>query len=702
MITICDVAESADGKEHDYTLLFQLDTTNVVVSADGRRVRAEYGEGKKYALEMEIGGDGGERAEAVSGRLKPSMAGWFVGRDYLVPMVRPATTVFVKVPRKRTHRFKTILRPIRVSALRADVETAGPDTWAAEDALGRKVGLYSGQSGRAEANPSRKEVLLFYWTWHDNVDTPGSTVKNITNILRNNPGAMQNGNLPCWKEGVSGNRYFWDEPLFGYYKTWDSWVLRKHAEMLAAVGVDAVFFDCTNGAQTWDRSTEALMATWDTARPEGGSVPQIAFLLPFSPGTNTLASLRHLYKTIYGAGRYSELWYRRDGKPCIMAYPDSLTKSPEDEAIRTFFTFRPGQPDYVRGPWRDDQWGWLENYPQHPYRKVADGRPELVTVGVAQNACPATKGHCSAFNMPGAHSRSFTKRRGFDTRKEAYLYGANFCEQWDRAYELNPDAVFVTGWNEWVAGMWTNWQAKPFSFVDEFDADRSRDIEPVKSWGDRGDVYYLQFADRVRQFKGMGRIPRPSGPKVVRLDSPGDWDDVSPRYIDSRGDIVCRDAKGYCETHYTDTSGRNDIVEAKVARDGGKVYFRVKTFAPLTSSADRAWMTLFVDTDRSRKTGWQGYDLVVNRVSPAGGKAVVERSQGREWKWGKTAEVEMAAQGDALVLALPRSLFGDGPLDFEFKWGDNLKLEGDVMDFYVSGDVAPLGRFNFIYCCKED
>ncbi len=55
-VTIRDAGESADGKEHEYTLLFQLDTTNVVISADGRRVRAEYGAGKKYALEMEIVG----------------------------------------------------------------------------------------------------------------------------------------------------------------------------------------------------------------------------------------------------------------------------------------------------------------------------------------------------------------------------------------------------------------------------------------------------------------------------------------------------------------------------------------------------------------------------------------------------------------------------------------------------------------------
>jgi hypothetical protein len=31
------------------------------------------------------------------------------------------------------------------------------------------------------------------------------------------------------------------------------------------------------------------------------------------------------------------------------------------------------------------------------------------------------------------------------------------------------------------------------------------------------------------------------------------------------------------------------------------------------------------------------------------------------------------------------------------KWADNLQHEGDVMDFYQSGDAAPSGRFNYVY-----
>ena len=181
---------------------------------------------------------------------------------------------------------------------------------------------------------------------------------------------MKDYNHPAWGDNVRA--FFWEQPLLGYYKTTDPWVLRKHAEMLADAGVDAVFFDCTNGSLTWEDSYEALMKTWDQAQKDGVNVPKIAFMLPFGPAPHSLVSLRQLYKDVYKPGRYENLWFVWKGKPCIMAYPDNLTDSPEDRAIRDFFTFRPGQPDYVDGPFptRKDQWSWLEIYPQHGYAEA--------------------------------------------------------------------------------------------------------------------------------------------------------------------------------------------------------------------------------------------------------------------------------------------------------------------------------------------
>ena len=571
------------------------------------------------------------------------------------------------------------------------------DYWAATDALGRRVGTYS------EQHPER-QVILFYWTWNERHDPPGTEVKNISEIVRRYPEAMQDADHQAWKNHPG--YFWWEEPLLGYYKSYDRWVLRKHAELLADAKVDAVFFDCTNGSFTWDTSTDSLLEVWDQAQRDGVKVPHIGFLLPFGYSDASLQSLRHLYDRLYSKGLYQNLWYYWEGKPCIMAYPDNLTDSPTDRAIRNFFTFRPGQPDYVNGPDpnRLDQWGWLENYPQHGYGHTADGRPELVTVGVAQNACPATGGHCSAFNLPGSYARSFSVRMGFDPRPEGYLYGWNFDEQWSRAYELDPQAVFVTGWNEWIAGQWlpsSGWTGEPFSFVDEFDWDRSRDLEPVRAWGDRGDVYYMQFVDRVRQFKGTDTQPAPSAPCRIRMGDWKTWEDVGPVYASYRGNTKHRYSQGCCGTPYVNTSGRNDIVEARVARDDEYVFFYVRTDSALTAASDTHWMMLFIDSDRDKQTGWQGYDYVVNYRSPQGRKVFVSRSRQNKWLWDDCGVGQMRVDDNQLMIRLPRTALGlkaDNALDFEFKWSDNMQDEGNIMDFYVNGDVAPGGRFNYVFC----
>lgn len=571
------------------------------------------------------------------------------------------------------------------------------DHWAATDALGRTVGRYD----RAEKD---KQVFMFYWTWHERHDAPGTEVKNNTEIIRQYPEAMQDANHPAWTKKATGN-YFWGEPLFGYYRTTDTWVLRKHAELLADAKVDGVFFDCTNGTFTWDASTDSLLYAWDQAQKDGVNVPKIAFMLPFGFSENSLYSLRHLYDRLYSKGKYKNLWLHWNGKPVIMAYPHNLTDSEQDRAIKDFFTFRPGQPDYVDGPNPafPNQWGWLENYPQHGYVPTTDGSFELVTVGIAQNACPETKGHCSAFNKPGSHSRSYSKRKGFDPRPDGYLYGWNFLEQWDRAYELDPKAVFITGWNEWIAGKYTRenspWTGDPFSFVDQFDSDRSRDIEPVKTWGDYGDVYYLQLVDRVRKFKGTDAQPTVSAPVSIMPGQWKKWADVQPFYASYKGNTRHRNAKACSQYHYVNTTGRNDIVGAKVARDDKFVCFYVETADKLTPSTDAAWMRLFIDADRNKQTGWQGYDFIVNYRNPMGGKAFVQKSHQNKWIWHHCGEASMSVNGNKMMLRIPRKVLGmeGSKLDFEFKWSDNMQDEGNLMDFYVNGDVAPGGRFNYVY-----
>ena len=596
---------------------------------------------------------------------------------------------------KMQSKIGLILAACCLSGAGASAQYVSSDSWSATDALGRKVREYK----EAGDKKQDKFVAMFYWTWHTDGQVKRDSVKNVTETLREHPEAAFDFDHPAWgKQGTC----FWEEPLLGYYKTTDPWVLRKHAEMLADAGIDAVFFDCTNGTYTWKSSYDVLMEVWSQAMKDGVNVPKIAFMLPFGPSEDSRTSLRQLYDDIYKSGRHKELWFNWKGKPCIMAYPDNLTESATDKEIRDFFTFRPGQPDYVDGPTRNDQWGWLEVYPQHGYVKNADGKFEQVTVGIGQNTSPDKGGHCGAFNVKDAYGRNFSVLKGFDPRVDGYLYGWNFDEQWSRAYELDPELVFVTGWNEFIAGMWKpkdGWNGFPMSFVDQYNWNCSRDIEPNAGWGDRGDVYYMQLVDQVRKFKGMDAPQKASAPKTIRIGKADGWDDVQPYFASYRGNTMHRDHRGYDDQYYVNNTGRNDIVGAKVARDADNLYFYVETAEALSPCTDRNWMMLFIDTDRDKSTGWNGYDAIVNRVSPNGKKVVIERNVGNRWEWEKAGESRFAASGNKLEFAIAKAMLGlsGDDVDIEFKWNDNMQDNGNIMDFYVNGDTAPGGRFNYVY-----
>jgi len=372
------------------------------------------------------------------------------------------------------------------------------------------------------------------------------------------------------------------------------------------------------------------------------------------------------------------------------------------DAIKNFFTFRPGQPAMEGGPTRNDQWGWLENAPQNGYGEKSPGEYELMTVGVAQNWSEQT-GDLSAMNGPQIRGRSYTDAGGFSQlTADSYLHGYNFQEQWDRALTIDPDMIFITGWNEWVAGRYESWQGVENAFPDQFDKEYSRDIEPMK--GGFGDNYYYQMISNIRKFKGMEQPEATSAGKSIAIDGIfTEWADVTPDFKASKGNTQHRDGYGYLDKdnptqhlHYVDNSGRNDIVGSKVARDAYFLYFLVETAAPLTSHLDGQWMRLYIDTDRNKATGWEGYDFFIDSYA-ADGKATLHRTTGG---WEEVGQANYKVVGTQMEIAIPRtflSLPNQDAVDIEFKWMDNVDPYTDIMEVYTSGDVAPSGRFNYRY-----
>ncbi len=362
--------------------------------------------------------------------------------------------------------------------------------------------------------------------------------------------------------------------------------------------------------------------------------------------------------------------------------------------IRDFFTFRtPIAPYDIANP-SPGGWAWLQNYPQAPQRGPT-GEIEQITVGVAQNYNATT--HLAPMSFPGAFGRSYHKGK-LDTGPDAVRHGYNFAEQWDRALEVNPPFVFITGWNEWTAGFyeeWAGYKAPPPIFVDEFNQEFSRDIEPML--GGHGDDYYYQLVTNIRRYKGA-RTLLPVTPRAITMDGNFDaWKTVEPEFHDVVGDTAHRNAPGYGHAGpYVNTTGRNDIVAAKVTYDARNVTFYVRTQDKLTPHTDPDWMLLYINVGANYHKGWLGYDFVVNR-NVGDHTTSLERNVGGKYQWAKVAGVRYVVRGNEMEIAIPRLALGltHLPATLDFKWADHCHARGDWTDFTLNGDAAPDDRFNY-------
>ena len=558
------------------------------------------------------------------------------------------------------------------------------DTWVATDALGRQLPDY-GECGLPKEN---KYVGIFYFLWHGEHGTDGPY--DITKVLAANP------TDPQWP---GTGMYWWGEPEAGYYLAKDPWVIRRNASMLADAGVDVIIFDVTN-TFTYYSVYMQLCSVYQQMRDEGNKTPQIAFLTH----TQSPATVTELYNSFYNQNLYPDLWFYWQGKPLILGYPDGIASDNPVESvsqgIRDFFTWRES--------WAWDagyhKWQWLDSYPQDYGWDVA-GVPEEIPVGVAQHPVSNIGRSYHNGSQPSTDVYSLCSTTG---------EGLYFAEQWQRALEVDPDFVFITGWNEWTAHRfiagdpgteaWTSFLGQPVTpgqslFIDCYNQEFSRDIEPMK--GGHTDNYYYQMISNIRKFKGVRRQEQPSPSKTISIDGDfSDWTDVRPEFRDTTGDTAHRDYAGWGTINYTNSTGRNDIIRTKVAYDANNIYFYAETRAPLTSYTDTNWMLLFIDSDQNSSTGWQGYDILVNSQITSSTTTILKQTT-NGWNWTGSTQIPYKVLINRIEMAIPRSAIGQGSgqskISFDFHWADNIQKPNDIAEFFVSGDSAPNRRANYCY-----
>ena len=592
-----------------------------------------------------------------------------------------------------------------------------PDTWVFTDGLGR-VSLTNAEVGDPRED---RTLAMFYWTWH--VGRP--EVKNINNIVEAYPDAAHSYNHSVWGNGnFQGS---WNEPIYGYYENTDAWVVRRHAELLANAGVDVVFADNTNATITHREGYQSLFQTWSDAMDDGVLTPKVSFLLPFSSGSNTVTQVKEIYSDVYRAGDYQKLWFYWEDKPMLMGYGNSFnTNDVTEKEIANFFTWRPGMPSYNVAKHQNANWGWLSVYPQAIHYAAGETEPEQMTVGVAVNHNYKLN-ILTGMNGNNVIGRSYTSdypNRYEVEGKDASKWGYNFAEQFNYALEVDPKVIFVTGWNEWAMARMESYNESPTQtvtnvFFDQYNDEFSRDIEPTK--GELKDHYYYQLVNFVRQYKGVRPIPTPSMGSTIDITADNaQWESVEPYYAAYIGNTDDREGEGWGSLTYHEYSGRNDIIGARVARDDEFVYFYVECNEDITPYTDPLWMVLYLDTDQENQ-GWETFDYVLNKTSPTATKAYLEKFTGDGYATETVGEVEYTVDGKYMQVKVPKSMLDLKGYDFtiNFTWTDNVhdeadagakgdtdysytRFSGDIMDFYISGDVAPSGRFKYSYISTHE
>ena len=570
------------------------------------------------------------------------------------------------------------------------------DSWVATDALGRELPDY------AECGPLREDkfVGIFYFLWlgfHTPNYGPDSPY-DITKILAADPCN------PAW--GPEQTYHHWGESELGYYNSTDEYVIRRHAHMLADAGVDVLILDATNG---FTYNYLQLCDIYHQIRDEGGKTPQICFItMAFSPTVN-----QRVYDQLYSQKLYPELWFQWDGKPLLLTVEEGDPGAGSlwepviySQEVKDFFTFRYcwsggyGYAGYLKWQWMDTQpnYGWeVEGIPEELAVCVAShpvGNPYGISVGRSYN-----NGVQPPHDIYGL--------TGYEDQ------GLCFSERWQEGLQLDPEFIFISGWNEWaglrnVADNYGEviFLGEPVSvgdtwFGDSYNQEYSRDAEPMK--GGHTDNHYYQMVDNIRRFKGVRPSEAPSAAVTIAIDGDlSDWNDVGPEFRDAVNDTTHRDSIGFVSSlHYTNYTGRNDFVTLKAARDNDYIYFYAETTDNITSYTDPNWMLLFIDADQNNDTGWQGYDYLVN-ASVLNSTTTTLQSTTAGWNWSViNSGISYRVSGNELEIRVLRSDIGQGSGDdvvaFDFHWADNIQNNDDIIEFAISGDSAPNRRFNYRY-----
>ena len=505
-----------------------------------------------------------------------------------------------------------------------------------------------------------------------------------------------------------GSAHFWGEPVWGYYNSLDTWVMRKQIEMLTMAGVDFLVLDTSNNV-LYESVTKNLFDLLLEYQNQGWDVPKVVYYLGKHELNADVSVIKRVHEIFYSREAYKSLWFTPNDseKPMIVA-PDNViaafgkSQNKLEQELFGFYDFRVTQWPTEEilhengAPWIDFV------YPQ----RSQDG---WINLSTSQHVT------VNMTDIKGSRGRGwYPVKKRLDGQwvgkndHDNWRMDLNFQAQWDTVLKMTPEQraedarfVFLTGWNEWVAEKLRAGDKNYFT-CDTYCPEYSRDIEPSRSNGMKDYTYFMTIMNiHNDNFAPAVHYEYPVATPDITKDDTDVWDTSKAVYRDFTGECGDRNFKAMGgDTIYTDTTGRNDIDTVTVLRDSEYLYFRITCVDAITEhqEGDRGWMNLWLKTASAEGDLMGGYEYVVN-YEVNGNKSQILRCKSLD-DMQSVGEADVNVYGNAMILRIPLSALGLTASNYhvEFKVTDNVQnMIGDPLNLYTTGDAAPIGSLNFSF-----
>jgi hypothetical protein len=522
-------------------------------------------------------------------------------------------------------------------------------------------------------------VGLFYSLWTSEISAPVDNTK----VLATNPYDPNHG--------TPGGFCFWSEPETGYHKANDVWQIKRDLYYFAMAGVDFLYFDMTNGF-LYEKAMTVFLDTCLELRQSGQMTPYVVPWCFGSDKQNSTGDIGKFYRLFMTDEKYADLWFYWDGKPLalIKPYDDGSFPILEDDSFNDKLTFRKSWVGSGEYWWVDcggiswNAFGWAGT----------EDNVECVGIGTAEFAMfgSGRSGYKSA-------KRLLDKFLETPTMGEGILFEQTFTDNMERYPDVK--VLLISRWNEWIAQNFTSEMPTDTGYVDQFNREFSRDIEPMK--GGFTDNYFYQMCSIIRRFKGVLPADGNTGCQTVDIDGGfGQWQEIAPVFTDFEGDTSHRNSTDTTgRIAYVNNTGRNDIVESRLTADKSMVYVYVRCAEKITGYAGaKNWMLLFIDADNDKSTGWEGYDYLINYGVLSDTLTTVCAYRNNVWQEIGSAAYRLG--GSEMMIEIPRSLLGltGDAFTLNFHWMDNVTDIYSLESWFTTGDSAPERRNNYSLTMK--